>query len=74
VTLLATRLVRSDQLPIRTAAWYAKVAPTFGDALAAVRRQWWHAMTSCTSTREADMIKLPRRVLRRLSEAVCYAA
>lgn len=75
VTLLATRLVRDGRLPVRTAAWYAKQTPTFSDALAAVRRQWWCATTtSCTSTREADMIKLPRRVVRRLSEAACYAA
>ena len=75
VTLLATRLVRDGSLPVRTAAWYAKRAPTFSDALAAVRRQWWRTATaSCTSTGEADMIKLPRRVVRRLSEAACYAA
>jgi len=75
VTLLATRLVRDGQLPVRTAAWYAKPAPTFSDALAAVRRQWWWTATSsCTSTRDHNMIKLPRRIVRRLSEAVCYAA
>jgi len=75
VTLLATRLVRDGRLPVRTAAWDAKRTPTFSDALAAVRRQWWRATTSsCTSPREVDMIKRPRRVVRRLSEAVCYAA
>jgi hypothetical protein len=75
VTLLATRLVRDGRLPVRTAAWYAKSTPTFSDALAAVRRQWWRAATtSATSPREADMIKLPRQVVRRLSEAVSYAA
>lgn len=75
VTLLATQLVRNGRLPVRTAAWYAKPTPTFSDALAVVRRQWWQAaITSCTSRRERDMIELPRRVVRRLSEAVCYAA
>jgi len=49
VTLLATRLVRDGRLPVRTAAWYAKTTPTFSDALAAVRRQWWRTTTtSCT--------------------------
>jgi hypothetical protein len=74
VTLRAPRLVRDGRLPVRTAAWYAKPAPTFGDALAAVRRPWWRHATSCTSARAADMIKLPRHIVRRLSEAVCYAA
>jgi hypothetical protein len=42
VTLLATRLVPAGgTLPVRTAAWYAKPTPTFSDALAAVRAQWW---------------------------------
>jgi hypothetical protein len=60
---------------VRTAAWYAKPTATFSDALAAVRRHWWRAaMTSCTSRHERDMIKLPRHVVRRLHDAVCYAA
>jgi hypothetical protein len=75
VALLATRLVRDGRLPMRTAAWYAKSTPTFGDALATVRRHWWRTtITSCTSPRERDMIKLPRAVVRRWREAVCYAA
>lgn len=75
VALLATRLVRAGHLPVRTAAWYAKPTPTFSDALAAVRRHWWRAtLHSCMSRREKDMLKLPRHVVRRLSEAACYAA
>lgn len=75
VTLLANRFARDGRLPVRTAAWYAKTTPTFSDALAAVRRHWWRATTtSCTSRRDRDMIKLPRQVVRRLSEAACYAA
>jgi len=74
VTLLATRLVRDGRLPVRTAAWYAKPAPTFSDALAAVRRRWWRRARFRTSTGDANMIKLPRQVYERLSEAACYAA
>lgn len=74
MTLLATRLVRDGRLPVRTAAWYAKPTPTFSDALAAVRAHWWHGQRFRTSPREADMVKLPRRVVHRLSEAACYAA
>src|SRR5207248_2683237 len=71
---LVTRLVRDRHLPARAAAWYAKPTPTFGDALGAVRRQWWRHTTLCISPREADLIKLPRAVIRRWYEAVCYAA
>jgi hypothetical protein len=74
VTLLATRLVRDGRLPVRTAAWYAKPTPTFSDALAAVRAHWWRRERFRTSRHEADIVKLPRRVVQRLSEAACYAA
>ena len=76
VTLLTTSLVGADgTLRVRSASWYPKRTPTFSDALAAVRRHWWRArMTSCRSLREDDMTKLPRKVVRRLYEAACYAA
>ena len=74
VTLLATRLVQRGVLPIRQAAWYRKTLPTFSDALAAVRKHWWHSIGLSTSTREDDIIKVPRRVFQRLHEAACYAA
>lgn len=74
VTLLAARLVRDGHLPRRTAAWYAKPTPTFSDAFAAVRRQFWRASTSGPAARAHDMIKLPRAVVRRWREAICYAA
>lgn len=75
VTPLANRLVRDGRLTLRTAAWYPKTKPTFSDALATVRRQCWRATTTSSTSRcDRDMIKLPRRVVRRLSEAACYAA
>ncbi len=74
VTLLAARLVRDGRLPVRSAAWYAKRTPTFSDALATVRAHWWRWQRFRTSPCEADMVKLPRRVVQRLSEAACYAA
>ena len=74
VTLLAARLVRDGRLPVRTAAWYAKRTPTFSDALAAVRAHWWRWQRFRISTPDADMVKLPRRVVQRLTEAACYAA
>ncbi|NML17335.1 hypothetical protein [Azohydromonas caseinilytica] len=74
VTLLANRLVRNGCLPMRQAVWYVKTAPTFSDALAAVRAHWWCAIGLSTSHCERDIIKVPRSVFRRLHEAACYAA
>ena len=74
VTLLASRLVRHRRRPRRAAAWYAKPTPTFSDALAAVRAHWWRWQRFRISRPKADMIKLPRHVMQRLTEAACYAA
>lgn len=74
VTLLAHQSVTRRKLPIRQAAWYSKQLPTFSDALAVVRDQLWQAMTFHTSPSDADIAKVPRSLLKRFSEALCYAA
>jgi hypothetical protein len=73
VTLLAHSSTRQGKLPIRQAAWYTKALPTFSDALAIVRRQLWQAMSFHTSVPEADMQKVPRVLLKRFTDALCYA-
>jgi hypothetical protein len=74
VTLLAHCSTRRGTLPIRQAAWYAKPLPTFSDALAVVRYHLWQAMSFHTSVSEADMQKVPRVLLRRFTDALCYAS
>jgi hypothetical protein len=58
----------------RQAAWYPKPLPTFADALALVRRQLWRHEAFCTSPGRGDVVEVPRAVLDRLTEALCYAA
>jgi hypothetical protein len=75
VTLLAHPPMLADPSPVRQAAWYPKCEPTFADALALVRRALWgHQAISCMSHREADMEKVPRALIQRLTDALCYAA
>ncbi len=74
VTLLADQSVTRCNLPIRQVAWYSKQLPTFSDALAVVRDQLWQTMTIHTSPSSADIAKVPRSLLKRLTEALCYAA
>jgi hypothetical protein len=74
VTLLAHPLASRDQLPIRWAAWYVKQRPTFSDALAAVRYQLWHYQGFHLSLPNADVVKIPRPLLKRFIDALCYAA
>ena len=73
VTLLAhPHLAAADG--VRQAAWYHKPRPTFADALAVVRRQLWGHAAFRTSGGRGDVIELPRAVVDRLTEALCYAA
>ncbi len=77
VTLFAHRLmpIRSTEV-VRRAAWYDKSHPTFTDALALVRKELWarEETTFYESSQEADMVKVPRAFVERLTDAVCYAA
>ena len=74
ITLLADRLIKGQVMPIRTAAWYAKDRPTFADAIAMVRRCMWGNYHFSTSSSISDVLKVPRSLLERLTDAVCYAA
>jgi hypothetical protein len=74
VALLANHLTKSHTMPVRTAAWYTKERPTFADALALVRRCLWSNCHFSTSSQSRDVVKVPRSLLERLTDAVCYAA
>jgi hypothetical protein len=74
VTLLAHELVKTETKVVRTAAWYAKERPTFSDAIALVRRCLWSECHFSMSKRDRDVIKIPRSLFDRLTDAVCYAA
>jgi hypothetical protein len=74
ITLLAHELMPTAAKPIRAAAWYAKELPTFSDAIALVRRQLWSHSYFSISGQEPDLIKIPRSLLARFTDALCYAA
>jgi hypothetical protein len=74
VTLCAhQRLVHPVDVTRQT-AWYPKARPTFSDALALVRRQLWEFNICATSPPDPQTVKIPRALLDRLTEALCYAA
>jgi hypothetical protein len=74
VTLMAQALPRAKARVARTAAWYAKPRPTFSDALAVVRRELWSHSHFSTSSAKPEVVEIPRSLLERLTDAVCYAA
>jgi hypothetical protein len=74
ITLTAHLLIEKGPTCVRSTAWYGKTRPTFSDAIAWVRRLLWDHIHFSTSPQETDMIKIPRTLLERFTEALCYAA
>jgi hypothetical protein len=74
ITLTAHELFQKESTVVRVTAWYAKIRPTFADAVALVRRHLWDHLHFSTSQHEADMIKIPRVLFDRFIDVVCYAA
>jgi hypothetical protein len=74
VTLTSGALIKAETKVIRRAAWYAKTQPTFSDAIALLRRRLWSHCYFSMSDSGSEMIKIPRSLLERLTDAVCYAA
>lgn len=74
ITVLAHRSSRRGKLPLRQAAWYIKHVPTFSDALAVVRQRIWEQLGFPTSDSKADIVKMPRHLFLRLTEALCYTS
>ena len=74
ITLTAHLLLEKGATCVRSTAWYSKTRPTFSDAMALVRQQWWEHIHFSMSPQETDMIKIPRALLERFTEALCYAA
>jgi len=74
VTLMAHALHEAEARVVRTAAWYAKARPTFSDALAMIRRELWSTCHFSMSNVNSEVVEIPRSLLERLTDAVCYAA
>jgi len=74
ITRTAHLLIGQGATWVRRPAWYRKTHPTFSDAMALVRRQLWDHLHFSTSQQETDMIQIPRVLLERFTEALCYAA
>lgn len=74
VTLLANRLHARGLLRAQACAWYHKQAPTFSDALAAVRRYLWAETIFDNSPQNTILLKIPRHQVHIWQEALAWAA
>ena len=72
VTVMAQALMKSEARVVRT-AWYAKAQPTFSDAIALRGYLWSHCHFSMSDS-TPDVVEIPRSLLERLTDAVCYTA
>jgi hypothetical protein len=73
-TLLADRREKRQLLHVRSAAWYPKTIPTFNDAIATVRRHLWASANLLHSPPDYHYERIPDPILRRLADALAYAA
>ena len=73
MTLTAQHLFSTGQMYLRNAAWYPKPQATFSDTIASVRRWLWSHEYFSTSRQDPDMIKIPRPLLDRFIDSLCYA-
>jgi len=74
VTLAAQQLFSTGQIYRRCAAWYCKPQATFSDTIAAVRRELWSHAYFSISNKDVDMVKIPRPLVDRFIDSLCYAA
>ena len=74
VALYAHPRMQPTGAVVRQAAWYHKALPTFSDALALVRRELWAQTAFCLSAHDPDMVEIPRALVERFTDALCYAA
>ena len=74
VTVFAHHLLQGQELVPRQAAWYTKDVPTFADTIALVRQHLWLVEGFWMSGAEQDMVKIPRALVERFTDALAYAA
>jgi hypothetical protein len=74
VTLVVQQQDRTTAFPVCQPALYSKDHPTFAAALALVRRDLCQQCPFRTSPEEGELVKVPRSLLDRLTDALAYAA
>src|SRR3954447_18829895 len=71
VALRAAEIRARRGLPLDAAYWYPKRAPTFSDALAAVRAELWRGEAFATSRSDPEGTRIPAGLLERLLLVAC---
>jgi hypothetical protein len=72
--LLTDRLQLDGQLPIATASWYEKPAPTFSDCMVLVRKHLWRSNFIVDYAPQADFVYFPAQAWEHLLSCFAEAA
>jgi hypothetical protein len=70
---MADGLRTRPTISVRLATWYTKERPTFAEAMALTRQCLWRSRHFSTSSQSRDVLKVPRSLLERFTDVVCYA-
>jgi len=74
VTVCAHQLLDGPPFPVRQAAWYSKIVPTFSETRAFVRQHLWPSTFFSGSSSDSDTVHIPRVLVDCLVETLAFAA
>ena len=74
VTLLTDQRLSRSPVVIPLPTWSRKDHFTFAEALALVRRELWADATVQLSAGATERVNVPRPIIQRLTDTLCYAA
>jgi hypothetical protein len=71
---MAAHLIGAHTMPVPTAAWYRNEGATCSDTIALGHQALWPQGSFSTSKAEAEVVTIPRALVERCTDALCYAA
>ncbi len=73
LVVLMAKVLHPASILVRQTCWYVKEEATFIDALAAVRGDLWRYLNCSTSSRNPNLLLIPRTALFSLLQVACYS-
>jgi hypothetical protein len=74
VCLIFAEYAKHHRIRVRSTKWYMKTEPTFSDAVATVRRLFWHKTIFAQASNHKGFKKLPPKLQYLLLDYLCHAA
>jgi hypothetical protein len=68
---MAAHRIGTHPMPVHTAAWSRNACATLADTMVVVRQGMWRQGYRSTSQAETEVVKIPRSLFERLTDALC---